>query len=319
MSRFPFGIPNSWYLVAFADEIGAGTLKRLPYLGRNMIAFRDENGAVAVLDGYCPHLGADLGAGGTCEDGAIRCPFHGWKYDGSGRCIEIPYAKRIPPGAALTRYTARERNGMIFVWNGEVGAEPFFEIPVLPEWGDPAYTDRWMRFEWDVKTHPQEISENGIDAPHFQFVHLMAPVEGYQVRFEGPAYHWSIGVSKEFSTLSDFQDGFTMTGENWGLGYSLIRQRGHFETAVVTSFTAIDRETTCIKMGVLAKRKPGSDAAQAAELEGYMKEHAAVAEQDFRIWENKRYEPSPVLCEEDGPIAEHRRWARQFYVDAASR
>ena len=56
-----------------------------------------------------------------------------------------------------------------------------------------------------------------------------------------------------------------------------------------------------------------------AELDGYMKEHAAVAVQDFRIWENKRYEPKPVLCDEDGPIAEHRRWAKQFYVDAASR
>jgi hypothetical protein len=179
--------------------------------------------------------------------------------------------------------------------------------------------ERWMRFEWNVETHPQEISENGIDAPHFQFVHLMDPLEGYKVRFEGPAYHWSIGVSKDFSTMADFNDGFTMTGENWGLGYSLIRQQGHFDTLVVTSFTAIDRETTCIKMGVLAKKKPGDGLAQAAELEGYMKEHAAVAEQDFQIWEHKRYEPRPVLCDEDGPIAEHRRWARQFYVDAASR
>ena len=60
MARFPFGIPNSWYLVAYADEIERGTVKPLPYLGRNMIAIRDGGGAVSVLDGYCPHLGANL-------------------------------------------------------------------------------------------------------------------------------------------------------------------------------------------------------------------------------------------------------------------
>jgi len=319
MARFPFGIPNSWYLVAYADEFEAGTVKPLPYLGRNMIAIRDGGGAVSVLDGYCPHLGANLAVGGTCEDGVIRCPFHGWKYDATGRCIEIPYAKRIPQDARLGRYPVLERNGMIFVWHGEAGAEPFFEIPELPEWEDPEYTDSWMRFEWEVKTHPQEISENGIDSPHLETVHLMDPVEDYRLRFEGPAYFWSIGVSKEFSTLPDFQDGFTMTGENWGLGYSLIRQRGRFDTVVVTSFTAIDRETTCIKLAVLAKRGGRGEAQLEAELEGYMKEHAAVAEQDFSIWEHKRYEPKPVLCDSDGPIGEHRKWAEQFYVDEASR
>ena len=92
-----------------------------------------------------------------------------------------------------------------------------------------------------------------------------------------------------------------------------------FETLVVTSFTALDRETTCMKMGVLAKRGADDDPAFQAELEGYMKEHAAVATQDFAIWENKRYEPKPMLCDADGPIGEHRRWATQFYADGAAR
>jgi nitrite reductase/ring-hydroxylating ferredoxin subunit len=319
MSRFPFGIPNSWYLVAYSDEVDANTVKPLPYLGRNMIAMRGEDGAVSVLDGFCPHLGANLALGATCEDGTLRCPFHGWRYDASGACVEVPYAKRIPKGARLPHYPALERNGMIFVWNGAPGSEPFFEIPVIPEWGDPRYTSSWMRFEWDVATHPQEISENGVDSPHLHTVHLMEPVEDYRLRFEGPAYLWSIGVSKDFSTLDDYRDGFNMQGENWGLGYSLIRQSGRFNTVVITSFTAIDRERTCVKLAVIAEHQGRSGAAFEAELEGYMKEHAAVAEQDFQIWEHKRYEAKPVLCDGDGPIAEHRRWAEQFYSDEASR
>ena len=63
MDRFPFGIPNSWYLVAYSDELGQDEIRPLPYLGRNMIAIRDADGAVSVLDGYCPHLGADLSVG----------------------------------------------------------------------------------------------------------------------------------------------------------------------------------------------------------------------------------------------------------------
>ena len=318
MSRFPFGIPNSWYLVAYSDELGPDTLLPLPYLGRNMFAMRGEDGAVSILDGFCPHLGANIAVGGACEGGTVRCPFHAWRFDASGRCVEVPYAERIPPSARLQRYPALERNGMIFAWNGVPDAEPFFEVPELPEWTDPDWTDRWMRFEWTVATHPQEISENGVDSPHLHTVHLMEPAQDYQLRFEGPAYHWSIGVSKEFQTLPEFSDGFTMTGENWGLGYSLIRQRGKFNTVVVTSFTAVDRETTCIKLAVIAERKGLDDAALQSELEGYMKEHAKVAEQDFEIWEHKRYEPRPVLCDSDGPIAEHRQWASQFYVDAAS-
>ena len=154
MARFPFGIPNSWYLVAYADELEVGTIKPLPYLGRNMIAIRGGAGVVSVLDGYCPHLGANLAVGGTCEDGIIRCPFHGWKYDATGRCIEIPYSKRIPQGAFLGRYPVLERNGMIFVWHGEAGAEPFFEIPELPEWEDPEYLGTSKgRVIWEWRMH----------------------------------------------------------------------------------------------------------------------------------------------------------------------
>lgn len=319
MSRFPFGIPNTWYMVAYSDEVGAETLKPLPYLGQNLIAFRDEDGRVCVLDGYCPHLGASLAAGGRCESGTVRCPFHGWRYDATGECIEVPYAERIPRGARLRSHHVLERNGMIFVWHGAESSEPFFEIPELPEWRDPNWTDRWMRFEWTIKTHPQEISENGVDMQHFESVHLMEPVSDFQLRFEGPRYFWSTGVKKELEENPDYSDDFTMHGENHGIAYSLIRHRGRYNTIAITNFTAVDRETTCMKMGILAERNGTDDAAFEAELEIYMKEHGKVAEQDFKIWENKRYEPNPKLVESEQLIARHRTWAEQFYADEASR
>jgi nitrite reductase/ring-hydroxylating ferredoxin subunit len=319
LSRFPFGIPNTWYMVAYSDEIEAHAPMPLPYLGRDMVAFRDRRGDVTVLDGHCPHLGARLATGGTCEEGTIRCPFHGWRFDETGRCVEVPYAKRIPENARLRRHPVLERNGMVFVWHGVEGAEPFFEIQVIPEWKDPDWTDRWMKFEWTINTHPQEISENGVDIQHFESVHLMEPVKSFELRFDGPRYFWSTGVRKDLEMDSDYSDDFTMHGENHGIAYSLIRHRGRFNTIAITNFTAIDRETVCLKMGVLAERGDQDSETFEAELALYMNEHAKVAEQDFAIWEHKRYEPNPKLVDSEKLIAEHRVWARQFYADEASR
>ena len=57
--------------------------------------FRDDNGVPHVLDAYCPHLGADLGAGGQVVGECLQCPFHGWEFRGSdGQCVKIPYANK---------------------------------------------------------------------------------------------------------------------------------------------------------------------------------------------------------------------------------
>ena len=73
-----------------------------------------------------------------------------------------------------------------------------------------------------------------------------------------------------------------------------------------------------MKMGILAERNGMDDERLESELGIYMQEHGKVAEQDFRIWENKRYVASPKLVESEHLIAEHRKWAEQFYADAAS-
>ena len=64
-------------------------------LGQNLAVFRGSNGRVMTVDAYCPHLGANLAAGGVVKGNCIECPFHGWKFDGiSGKCVDIPYEKK---------------------------------------------------------------------------------------------------------------------------------------------------------------------------------------------------------------------------------
>ncbi|MAG33762.1 MAG: hypothetical protein CL908_23020 [Deltaproteobacteria bacterium] len=311
--RIPLELPNSWYVIGYADEIRSDRPKHLRFLERDFVAFRDESGTPVVLDAHCPHLGANLAVGGSVAGGSIRCPFHGWLFDASGQCTEIPYCKRIPAGARVRSFRAIDHCGMVLIWYHAEDSEPQFEIPQLPEWNDPDFSHSWVRSEFTIKTHPQEMAENGSDWAHFPFIHKMTFPSEIQYRFEGAANYWSIEVGKEFSTREGFHDDFELSGETWGLGYTVVRQAGKFRTAIVTGLTPIDRETTCVKLGVIAKQPDAMSEETAAELQAYIEEHAVVPQQDVPIWENKVYRESPLLCEADGPIAEYRRWAQQFY------
>ncbi len=122
--RFPFPpYPNGWFRVAYGSELAKGEVKSLHYFGQELVLFRDEAGAPHLLDAYCRHLGAHLGHGGKVEGGGIRCPFHAWLWDGDGHCLEIPYAKRIPPAAKIRSWPIVEKNGLVMVWH-DVEDEP---------------------------------------------------------------------------------------------------------------------------------------------------------------------------------------------------
>ena len=170
MARFPFGIPNSWYVVAYSDELVPGQVQRLRYFDRALVMFRGESGKAAVLDAYCPHLGAHLAEGGRVVGEALRCPFHGWRFDGSGTCVGIPYTKNLPAKARLRSWEVVERNRMILVWHHAEQKPAYFEMPDLPEFEDPDWTEpRYLEFE--VATHMQDMAENNCDPMHFEMVH----------------------------------------------------------------------------------------------------------------------------------------------------
>src|SRR5262245_51329682 len=133
---FP-GYPRGWFVIEVSKELAVGQVKPIKYFGRNLVLYRTQNGTPVVQDAFCPHLGAHLGYGGTVEGESIRCPFHAWRYDAaSGKCVEVPYAQKIPPKAALETYLVEEKNGLIFMWNAhEAGEQPTWHIPEIPEYG----------------------------------------------------------------------------------------------------------------------------------------------------------------------------------------
>src|SRR5690554_6009815 len=106
---FPLrGYPRGWFQVAWAAEIPPGTVHRMRYFGRELVAYRGDAGQLHVLDAYCPHLGAHLGHGGRVEGDCIRCPYHGWKFDGSGKNVEIPLTDRVNRAVTIAPWIVHE-------------------------------------------------------------------------------------------------------------------------------------------------------------------------------------------------------------------
>src|SRR5690606_36915397 len=83
-------IPWGWFVVGLSHELHPGDVRPVRYFDRDLVLWRTEAGEARVWDAHCPHLGAHLGYGGTVEGETLRCPFHHFRFDGQGRCVEVP-------------------------------------------------------------------------------------------------------------------------------------------------------------------------------------------------------------------------------------
>ena len=87
---FPPFYPNGWLPVLESSVLKKSQILPIFAFGNDLVAFRSTAGKVTVLDAYCPHLGAHLGYGGRVIDDKVNCPFHGWVFNQSGDCVDIP-------------------------------------------------------------------------------------------------------------------------------------------------------------------------------------------------------------------------------------
>jgi nitrite reductase/ring-hydroxylating ferredoxin subunit len=298
--RFPFPVPNGWFIVAGAAEVGPGQLRPLHYFGRDLILYRTESGAPRVTDAYCAHLGAHLGVGGTVHGEEVQCPFHGWCYDGStGACTDIPYGRggRIPSQARIRAFPTLERNGMVWVWFHLEGKDPFYDVPEVGEIGDPAWSEPYTA-DFVIATVCQEMAENNHDPAHFQFVHGTDDIPQEDVLIDG--------TYKRVTSM-----GGAFVRETFGLGLGVLRIRDY--VTFISSTTPIDTEQVHVRWTFVAPAAKGPDAARAAS-DNFL----AGVSQDIPIWENKRYVERPVLIKDERTILDHRAWCQQFYSEPAT-
>lgn len=160
-------IRHSWHPVAVAAELGEAPMG-ITLLDQPVVLVRFDGGVRAYTD-VCVHRGAALSLGWREDDGCLRCPFHGWKYEPeSGQVVEIPSQPDapIPSRAKLTDHHCVEHIGLIWV----ALEEPVTEPPQFPAWDD----DRFRAVvcpPYDWNCHASRRVENFLDFAHFAWVH----------------------------------------------------------------------------------------------------------------------------------------------------
>jgi phenylpropionate dioxygenase-like ring-hydroxylating dioxygenase large terminal subunit len=167
-----------WAPFALAKELPAGGAP-LPVrlLGEDLVLFRDEAGEPGLLGIHCAHRGADLSYG-RLEDGGLRCIYHGWLYDRSGRCLEQPGE---PTGSAFherirqTAYPCVEKGGVIWAYMGPAPAPllPNYEFFSVPE------SHTWVHKQFHECSYLQG-NEGNIDSVHVRFLHRYLPGGKYR-------------------------------------------------------------------------------------------------------------------------------------------
>jgi phenylpropionate dioxygenase-like ring-hydroxylating dioxygenase large terminal subunit len=161
-----------WIPAAKSSELKAGDPPvRLMLLGERLMAFRDSDGRVGVMDHMCPHRNASLVLGRN-EEGGIRCIYHGWKFDVEGRCVDMP---SVPPAQCFKEkvkahaYKTVERNGIVWVYMGPRQDAPpplpMYEATLLGE-GEVDFFFMQRSCNW------MQALEGDIDTSHFGFLHV---------------------------------------------------------------------------------------------------------------------------------------------------
>lgn len=159
---------NCWYVAAIDHELIDGKLLSRMLLGEHVLLYRGESGKVTALNDRCPHRGALLSRG-RLEGDAVRCMYHGIKYDASGKCVQIPGQDMIPPKLRVRSYPVVERSPFIWVWMGEAAKADPALIVELPYLGDPAWKGIPAYLHYDASY--LLIVDNLSDFSHLAFVH----------------------------------------------------------------------------------------------------------------------------------------------------
>lgn len=160
-----------WIPALLAEEIAEPDCPpvRVTLLGENLIAFRDTQGRLGLIDEFCSHRTASLFFGRNEECG-LRCAYHGWKYDVEGNCVDMPSE---PEGSKFRErfkqraYPCVELAGIIWAYMGPEEKKP--EIPEL-EWATLPGTHRFTSKRRQVSNYLQAM-EGGIDSSHVSFAH----------------------------------------------------------------------------------------------------------------------------------------------------
>jgi len=156
---------------------------KLRLLGEDLVAFRTTSGQVGVVETWCPHRNANLYWGRNEEEG-LRCIYHGWKFDRTGQCVDMPNEppnSRFADKIHLTAYSALDKGGVIWVYMGPRTLKP--EVPRL-QWTEVPAAQRIVSKRLQACNWLQNL-EGEVDSSHASFLHAPLGPDGKPSRQDG--------------------------------------------------------------------------------------------------------------------------------------
>jgi phenylpropionate dioxygenase-like ring-hydroxylating dioxygenase large terminal subunit len=142
---------------------------RVKLLGEELVAFRDTQGRIGLLEEFCPHRLASLFLGRNEENG-LRCVYHGWKFDARGQCVDMPNEpeeSRFKEKVRMKSYPTVEQGGVVWAFMGPAEKQPM--EPGM-EWSRAPERQRFVSKTIEYCNFAQAV-EGGIDTVHSSFLH----------------------------------------------------------------------------------------------------------------------------------------------------
>ncbi|MDH2237248.1 Rieske 2Fe-2S domain-containing protein [Pigmentiphaga sp. GD03639] len=165
-------IGRFWIPALLSEEIAEPDCPpvRVGLLGHRLVAFRDSEGRVGLLDARCPHRSVDLFFGRN-EQGGLRCVYHGWKFGVDGACVDMPSEPSTSPMKAKVRaraYPVHESGGIVWAYlgPGQAPAAPDIEFMSLPK--SHVYASKRL-----MRCNFMQALEGSLDTSHLTFLHQM--------------------------------------------------------------------------------------------------------------------------------------------------
>ena len=221
-----------WHPICAVDELARSPLRtrEIRVLGEDLVVFRDRTGTLGLVDRFCPHRRASL-AYGVVESDGVRCQYHGWKFDTTGKCLEQPFEDVIQPSGrfrelcAIRSYRVAELGGLIFAY---LGPNP---APLLPRWGILTWEDTVRDIcITKLPCNWLQAQENSLDSVHTEHLHEYAGryfrqvFAGEEPDFKRERFHTEIdfdtypyGIIKRRTTSDRGKD-----HPRWSVGHSIL-------------------------------------------------------------------------------------------------
>jgi 5,5'-dehydrodivanillate O-demethylase len=160
-----------WMPIAAVAELDDAPTKPVRLLGEDLVLYKDGNGTLGLIDRHCPHRRADL-TYGIVEDCGLRCNYHGWLFDETGKCLHQPFEETAHPDGTfkdrtvIKSYPVEAKAGLIWAY---LGPQP---APLCPTWEPFTWENGFVQIVFStVPCNWLQCQENSIDPVHFEWLH----------------------------------------------------------------------------------------------------------------------------------------------------